>query len=278
MIYSTEVTKYNHDNEEWLNRFDELIINECGDGTVFEFMKKFCHHRFVIKLNNIQQFLDNNTINSYVNFTKENPAIKVKFCFYRESEYGSQLKQMMIQNGIKFFYADYIRSWDVLKGYCIEGVSDVYIVEEMCFDLPAVKQVVGEKVQIRVIPHIAQSAWYQTPAMKKFFIRPDDVDEYARYVNVLEFKNIQNPNAAVTMAKIYQDKGWAGKLSEIISDFDIDIDNRDILPMFATFRIGCGRRCAKTKGGCDLCMQFAKVAKTIEDKGLLNDKYHEFSN
>ncbi len=278
MIYSTEVNKYNHDNEEWLSRFDELIINECGDGTVFEFMKKFFQHRFVIKLDNIQQFLDNNTINSYVNFIKENPGARIKFCFYHESEYSSQLTHMMIHSRIKFFYADYIRSWDVLKGYRSEGVSDVYIVEEMCFDLPAVRQVVGEKVHIRVIPHIAQSAWYQTLAMKKFFIRPDDVDEYARYVDVLEFKNIQNPNAAVTLAKIYQDKGWAGKLSEIISDFNLDIDNRNILPMFATFRIGCGRRCAKTNGGCDLCIQFANTAKAIEDKGLLNDKYHEFSD
>lgn len=278
ILYSTEVTKYNHDKPEWLDRFDELIINENGDGTVFDFMKRFSErHDYVIRLDDIQEFLDNNTINSYDSFTKENPEIMIKFSFYHDTPYSKQLRDLMKQYDFPFFYEDYIRSWDTLNGFVAEGVSDVYIVEEMCFDLPKVRDVVGQNIDIRVIPHIAQSSYLDMPAMLKFFIRPDDIPVYQKYVNVFELKNIQNPNAAVTLAKIYQDQGWAGQLSEIISDFDLTIDNRDILPLFAETRMACDKRCMKGSG-CNMCRTYESVAQKIKDKGLLIDKYHEFTN
>ena len=155
-FYSTEVTKYNHDKPEQLEWFPELIIIERNDGTVFDFMKKYAEvryfypyggerhfyseklepRRFVIKLDNIQQFLDNNTIDSYVKFHKENPEIWFVFCFYRMSDYGPQLVQLMRDNDMKFFYADYVRTWDTLNGFVNEGVTDVYIVEELGFSGP----------------------------------------------------------------------------------------------------------------------------------------------
>lgn len=183
----------------------------------------------------------------------------------------------MKEHHFKFFYDDYVRSWDALNGYVSEGVSDVYIVEEMAFSLATIRQIVGPAVRIRVIPHIAQSGFQGTPAIKKFFVRPDDVDEYDVYVDVFELLNIQNPNSAATMAKIYQDKGWAGKLSEIISDFTLDIDNRNILEMFATHRMHCNHRCMKGQH-CTICEQFVSIAETIAEKGFLNDKYQEFSD
>lgn len=274
MFYSTEVTKYNHDKPEQLNKFNELIIIERDDGTVFDFMKKFFNHRFVIKLDNVQQFLDNNTIKSYVDFQKENPEIEIVFCFYRTSEYGPILLDLMRETGMAFFYADYVRTWDSLNGFIQEGVTDVYIVEEMCFDLPIVRKIVGNKM-IRVIPHIAQSSYSGTPAMKKFFIRPDDLPYYEHYIDVLEFINIQNPNSSITMARIYKDAGWAGNLGEIISDFNEIIDNRDILSGFAERRIECGHRCMKGNT-CNICVQYGETAKKIKEKGLLNDKYHQF--
>lgn len=277
MIYSTEVTKYNHDKPEYLDRFQELIINENNDGTVFEFMKKFHNHRFIIKIEGIPQFLDNNKISSYVQFCKENPEIEVVFCFYRLSDYGPRLLKLMRENEMQYFYADYVRSWDTLNGFYKEGVSDFYIVEELGFDLPTVRKVVGDEHNIRVIPHIAQSSFINTPAMQKFFIRPDDLKEYEPYVDVLEFLNIQNPNASVTMARIYKDEGWAGNLGEIISDFNETIDNRDILDGFAERRLTCGRRCMRGNG-CNMCVQYGETAKKIKEKGLLNDKYHEFTD
>ena len=275
MIYSTEVTKYNHDKPEYLNRFQELIIVENDDGTVFDFMKKFHNHRFVIKIKNIQQFLDNNKIECYVQFCKENPEIEVVFCFYRLSDYGPRLLKLMRENEMLYFYADYVRSWDTLNGFYKEGASDFYIVEEMCFNLPIVRKIVGDGHNIRVIPHIAQSSYTKTPAMQKFFIRPDDLDIYEPYVDVIEFLNIQNPNASVTLARIYEDKGWAGNISEIISDFNDKIDNRNILDGFAERRLECGRRCMRGYS-CTMCLQYGETAKTIQEKGLLNDKYHEF--
>ena len=311
MIYSTEVTKFNHDKPEQLGWFSELIIKENNDGTIFDFMKKnakffnkklerewgsfkeyeteeeFCerctdNRRFVIKIMDIPQFLDNNKIQSYIDFHKENPDIYFCFCFYRMSDYGPRLLKLMQESDMEFFYADYVRTWDMLNGFVNEGVSDVYIVEEMGFSLRTIaKNITKPKnVHIRVIPHVAQSSFPNTPAMKKFFIRPDDAREtYWNLIDIFEFLNIQNPNASVTLARIYADQGWAGNLNEIISDFNEKIDNRDIVyKEFANLRRECGHRCMKGDI-CNICEQCGDIAKKIKEKGMVNDTYHvEISN
>jgi len=54
---------------------------------------------------------------------------------------------------------------------------------------------------------------------KQFFIRPEDVDIYGEYVDVIEFyDSIEQQN--VLYEVYFKDKEWNGKLREIIKGMD----------------------------------------------------------
>jgi hypothetical protein len=70
---------------------------------------------------------------------------------------------------MKFYFNIYVKDWDTLHGLINEGVSDIFIVEEMGFQLVDAAAIAHEaKVQIRIFPNVAQSSWGPAPALKKF--------------------------------------------------------------------------------------------------------------
>ena len=148
------------------------------------------------------------------------------------------------------------------------GVSDVYIVENLCFELDKVAEVAKKyNAQVRVFPNVAQSKFTDTSALKKFFIRPEDLDAYNEYINVIEFYNVDNK--IDTYYEIYAiDKKWFGKLNEIILDFNSDIDNRYIIPRFVEKRIKCGKKCLKD-GYCQRCDNIEQLSFTLEESELI---------
>jgi hypothetical protein len=138
----------------------------------------------------------------------------------------------------------------------------------LCFEIDKVAEIAAQyNAQVRVYPNIAQSKWNNTAALKKFFIRPEDIDEYEKYVDVIEFYNVDK------QIDIYYDiykqkKKWFGKLNEIILDFDSDIDNRYIIPRFAEMRIKCGKNCLKG-GSCRRCEIIEQLSNTLEESQLV---------
>lgn len=154
---------------------------------------------------------------------------------------------------IKFFFEIFVRDWDMLQGLLNLGVSDVYIVENLCFSIDKVAEIVhSHGAKVRVFPNIAQSSWINTDAIKKFFIRPEDIDTYEEYVDICEFfGDLNRVNETFLVYK--NKKKWKGFLNEIIVDLNnSDIDNRFILRTFGQRRVKCNKRCMYN-GTCNLC-------------------------
>jgi hypothetical protein len=195
--------------------------------------------------------------------------ITFRFDYYGiPAPHPQRLIDIIISNGFTFYFKDYVRDWDTLHGFISLGVSDMMIVEELGFDLIKVSGVAWEHdIQIRVMPNVAQSSWNQTPALKKFFIRPEDVDIYESYVDVFEFFGQKDKQD--TYYRIYEiDKKWFGDLSEVIISFDEHLDSRYLLPSFANRRASCGKRCLKGYP-CQICEANADLAKVLEENNLL---------
>ena len=148
------------------------------------------------------------------------------------------------------------------------GATDVYIVENLCFELDKISELVHSyNAAIRVYPNIAQSKWDDTPALKKFFIRPEDIDEYEKYIDTIEFYNVDKQiDIYYNIYKIK--KQWFGKLNEIILDFNSEIDNKYIIPRFAEMRIKCGKNCFKG-GHCRRCEVIEELSSSLEQSELV---------
>lgn len=150
---------------------------------------------------------------------------------------------------------------------CIEaGVSDVFITGGMGFELEKIAPIVhSHNIQIRVFPNVAQSAVSTTSALLKFFIRPEDISMYENCVDICEFFGEINQ---IVYYRIYKEKQeWAGKLNELILDFNSDLDSRFISPRFAEKRKSCNKDCIKG-GLCRLCYRIEDLSYTLEEAGL----------
>jgi len=164
----------------------------------------------------------------------------------------------------KIFFNDYITDWDKLYKYLDFGVSDIYITETMGFALQYIGPIVHEKgTQVRVFPNVTQSIHTEMDDIKKFWIRPEDIEIYEPFVDVYEFWG--DPKKIATYFDIYsKDKKWAGNLKEIIIGMKQDINSNCILPRFGERRVRCEKTCLKG-GPCNLCDTIFELSKNLED-------------
>ena len=205
----------------------------------------------------------------YVGMTRAKHTLRLSYVGGNGTEGHSKLLK---EKEIPVFFSTLVHSWDVLTGLADMGVSDIYIVEELGFELASAAAVLHERgIQIRCYPNVAQSAHPDVPDIKKFFIRPEDVELYEQYVDVFEFYGDNNN----LYYKIYaKDKKWFGDLSEIIFHFDKNLDSRCVVPQFAEVRSRCGKKCMKGSP-CRICEKVDRLAGTMQENGLYFKKIQE---
>jgi hypothetical protein len=167
---------------------------------------------------------------------------------------------------LPYFFIEPISSLDDFEGVINYGVSDIYVANELGFYLEKISPICKAKgIAIRVYPNVAQSSSkFLTPNLKTFFIRPDDVETYEPYVDVLEFWGPIDKQSV--LYDIYHDGRWQGRLQDVILELDDDIDNTRIMPVFGEARTCCRKVCAYDQ--CHICDHIKSAAATLEVKEL----------
>lgn len=194
------------------------------------------------------------------------PNFKLRFEYYNQDTIED-----IVECGIPFFFGNRVDNWDEFLGLIDLGVTDIYIIEDMCFDLERVSAIAKkEDVQLRTYANVAQSTWKDTPGIKKFWIRPEDVDLYGEYIDVLEF--FGTPQQASILLKVYnENKQWFGPLKEIIIGLNDDIDSRYIASEFGDKRRACRKNCIKG-GKCRICDRVVALSQVLEKNNLIVKK------
>lgn len=254
---------------KYLNEINEITINyRRKDTSLLDFMFQHKEQRINIKINDEQDFLDNNCISVFEGIKFEYPELNFVLLF---SDKNEELLSQVKTSEIKYFFTTLIKDWDSL--YYIKDLkpTDIYIVETLGFELDVISQILHEEnIKIRCFANVAQSSAKTTPALKQFFIRPEDIDFYEPYIDCIEFFGQERKDHTLEIYyKIYKyDKKWFGKLNEIIIGLNSDIDSRFILPKFAERRLGCGKRCLKGRP-CQICEAIEGLSATLEKNNLM---------
>jgi len=172
---------------------------------------------------------------------------------------------------IPMFFNDYIDRWDILWGYMQLEVSDIYICNELGFELDKIYPIFQEqRINLRVIPNKAQSAWFQTPDAIQFFIRPEDIKRYEKFVDVFELyeEDYAAPNTGTVLYQVYaENQTWMGELKEIISGLNSNINGQFLYPQFGEKRMRCGKKCLKG-GGCRMCYTVFDLEDSMKQAGI----------
>jgi hypothetical protein len=163
-----------------------------------------------------------------------------------------------------YMFTDLIGNWEVLQFVLTLRPTEVYITNILGFCLPGVSAVCAKAgARIRVYANVAQSAWEDSPSIKKFFIRPEDIWYYKNYINGgFEFKTLDSASQQV-IYKAYKDEKWYGDLSEIIIGLDESLDSRRLPPSFGALRAECNKRCI-TGSSCSACRSMQSFSKILE--------------
>ena len=250
---------------KYLDVVDELIIPFHGKvDNLTDFLERHKHQRIIIDVRD-----------DWKNFygTILTPVYeKYANLVLRLTDRGQVLNTSIKNAGIPYFINEVCVEWEKLNEIIDLGVTDVYISEQLCFELADVSRLAAAAgVRVRVYPNIAQSARESTNPLKKFFVRPEDVDIYnRRYVSTFEFYYPEGVdiNWDVLYRAYAVNKKWRGPLKEIIIGLEDDIDSTYVSPRWAELRMNCKRKCLKG-GNCSACIQISALSKAFEELAVM---------
>lgn len=222
----------------------------------------------IVDVLNTTDFINDNSIAIFLDMQKSYPDMKFKLRFAHYNASHDELFIQLKEANIPFFFTTHVNTLDYFQGLMDLGVSDIYIVEDLGFELKKLGPVAHAKdISIRAFANVCQTSWPHKSNLKSFFIRPEDVPVYEEYVDVLEFYG--DYNMEKIMYRVYsKDKKWFGNLQEIIIGLSDELDSRYLLPQFARVRVGCGKRCIKGTA-CNICEKIVVVSQTLEEKGYM---------
>jgi hypothetical protein len=172
---------------------------------------------------------------------------------------------------VQFFFSDHCSSWDTLNAMVNAGVSDIYITDELGFSLDKVKKICGDKIQIRTYPNISQTDTYWTGlpfnTIYGFFISPNEIKFYEKYVDVCEFYS-NSVDKQDVLYEIYKKGSWLGNLRDLILGLEEDLYASFLFPTFGIYRATCDKRCFKGED-CKLCHRAMDLTKELQKEGIL---------
>lgn len=253
---------------EILHLLDEINIKFDPEDidVIFDYILEHKHQRINAKVVEQKDIFKHNLLEKFESFRDEHPDADFAIIL---PKYDLNLAQVCQQKELNFFFDVVVRDWETFNTFIEAGVSDIYLVEQMMFEIKEAAAAAHKAgVKVRTFPNIAQRRYEETKSIKCFFIRPEDVSLYEGLVDVMDIYTIDEINQDVVYEIYKDDKIWWGPLKEIIVGLDNDIDGRYIIPRFGERRLNCGRKCFKGYR-CDVCETVEALGKNLEKAGLL---------
>ena len=125
--------------------------------------------------------------------------------------------------GYKVFWAYPVSSFWELRSILLFGVNQVLLDAPLYFDLPKVKNICGEDVELRLVVNKCYNDYLpQKNGICGTYIRPEDIEAYSRFVDHFEFDADNTLSKEHTLYNIYaKDKMWPGDLSLLLTNFNV---------------------------------------------------------
>ncbi len=248
--------------QDYMQKADELKISyHPADRTLPQFLTKYKDKNIIIDVTDHFEEIDAQLLSSC---SEKYKNIKIIFNF-NNKDYLSRAQAF----NIPFFFTNAVTSIDQLNGLLKYHPTDMYICEELGFKLNKISALLHENhIKVRVFPNVCQSSFPETPSIKTFFIRPEDINIYSAFVDVFEL--ITDKDHQRTLFKIYKQGKWFGKIKEIIPSFkDDNLDSKYLLNTFGLIRSSCGKRCMYDPKSCTICDRFLDVGEVFKKNKIV---------
>lgn len=150
------------------------------------------------------------------------------------------------------------------------GTTDVYIVDDLCYQLKKVREFCDHhNVRVRLIlddiPSKRPDAWNDPRA--PYFI-PEIMEELDKYIDVFEFLESNSILRLRTLYKVwFENQEWRDDLRLLYPKLQLEIHNQSLIPDFIEYRMNCGYKCSYGSV-CKKCDQFLEMSQILFDKNI----------
>lgn len=262
MNYCLDYYDLTKNKDSLIEKANEITIPYSKQANFIELLMRFQDKRINIELINIEPEYAKTEFQKLTLIHEQHPDMQL---YLKIPEQHSFTIEEVKTIGLPYFYATRVNDIDMIIGMLKEGVSDIYIVDTLGFDLAKLStKIHSAGARIRVFPNVAQSEWKNLDGILKFFIRPEDLEYYSQFVDTIEFFG-KTGRESVLYDIYFKDKKWFGPLDEIMIGLNSNIDNRFITQNFAEMRSKCGKRCGRG-GKCDFCHRMEEIVLTLKNK------------
>lgn len=244
-----------------LNKSNEISIKYIEGKDLIDFMKKFSSQRIILRIDSTDLF--HNEVRKLIAIRKQYPQYNFTVAL---PYFDATLMPWLLSENIPFFIAKPCSNWEEFHYLLKQGVSDIDISGPLAFEMSKVKRVLNSldrKVIIRATPNRVEKIMAQTDSLIGFYIRPEDVEMYEGFIDVLEFEGLEHQDTFFSMYA--EQKSFIGNLNQCIYNLDIKIDNKGLVSLFGERRRDCGRQCL-SGGHCHRCYDLADLAKPMGDR------------
>lgn len=246
-------------NSQYDMSAEELIIQFKESDRWQDFLNLHSNQKVIVPIDNANNF-------EYVLKQVNNP-FNLVFMFSPNMEYLNVVTKICKESGIPYFYDTIVKDWETLYQIMNEGVYSVYIGGDLGFDLPLIKKIYSSfDTLIRVIANSNIKDIYS------FFIRPEDLELYTPYVDIIEMRFPHDkPELQDNLFNVYfEQKKWNYDISYLTFD-EIKFPNQYMETIFGIKRLNCHHRCMRGKQ-CDLCGALVNFSNTLNEhkEELLN--------
>ena len=173
----------------------------------------------------------------------------------------------IIQKELPFYFGDSnpAQNWSQLDSYATLGVTDVFISDDLTFELPAVRDFCDEhNIKLRLMLDRLASSVNTSKKVPVYF--PQNMDFLSIYYDVGEFATLDEHQLRVLYKVWFKDKQWLGNIREINPEVPFDFPAQSVPRRFVRFRSNCGQRCLKG-GKCNECNLIPELAINLAKVG-----------
>lgn len=175
-----------------------------------------------------------------------------------------------VENGIKFYWSYAISNFCELRQVVNLNPCYLLLAAPISFSLDKVKQITD--IPIRLVANGSYPYIPRKNCLYSDWIRPEDVQEYEKYVDALEFYTDNSLQRESVLFHIYaENKEWPGNLNLLINELHIDVDNRALPDDFGKIRSTCGMRCQENNS-CHFCSTSMEFSTSIRNKYIMDRK------
>ena len=172
---------------------------------------------------------------------------------------------------LPYFFLEYCHTLEQVYSFIKKGVTDIYVVSDLCFNMVKVSEYCHKKnVKVRIFPNIAQydaGCKGEIPEICQFFVRPEDIQYYEPYVDVCEF--IAEEYQLSVLFEIYKEERWLGTLPQLITGLkNLNFINETLFQYeFAKTRLKCQHKCMLEN--CTICPLMVTLAENFEEEEVM---------